>query len=168
MSNDIRWAKKGGLGDGCVSGVYFAEVHGCHNMNHRRSKQRETILRILRSTKSHPTAEWIYDQTRMEMPSISLGTVYRNLKLLKDSGEILQLDITPSFSRYDGNPENHYHFRCEACDRVYDVDMPIISNIDDEVTQSTGFRVSHHILEFRGICQDCAQAKQVVEPCHPS
>lgn len=159
MSNDNRGVKKGGLGDGCVGGVYFAEVHGYQNMNNRRSKQRETILRILRATTSHPTAEWIYDQTRKEIPSISLGTVYRNLKLLKDSGGILQLDINPSLSRYDGNPNNHYHFRCEGCDRVFDVDMPMISNIDEEVTHSTGFHVSHHILEFRGLCQECAHAK---------
>ena len=124
-------------------------------MINRQSKQRDLVIRILRSTRSHPTAEWIYDEARKEMPSISLGTVYRNLSLLKDNGEILQLDIGPSLCRYDGNATNHYHFRCEQCQRVFDVDMPVMSAIDEEAASKTGFKVSHHIMEFRGICHEC-------------
>jgi len=121
---------------------------------YRRSKQREAITRVLRSTTSHPTADWIYEQVRKEIPNISLGTVYRNLKLLRDEGRILDLD-TGSLNRFDGNNENHYHFRCEGCGRVFDVDEPVDLSLDRRVAEKMGFTVSHHRLEFRGLCNDC-------------
>ena len=70
----------------------------------RKTKQRELILKTLRSTDTHPTADWIYEQVKKEMPNISLGTVYRNLGILKESGEILELNYGSKYSRYDGNP----------------------------------------------------------------
>ena len=121
----------------------------------RRSKQRAAILNILRGTNSHPTVDWIYDEVRKEIPNISLGTVYRNLKLLRESGEILELDFSGASSRFDGNSDNYYHFRCEKCGRVFDVDEPVNKEIDERVVQKTGFKISHHRLEFRGLCQEC-------------
>ena len=121
----------------------------------RRTKQREVILRVLRTTNSHPTVDWIYDEVRKEIPNISLATVYRNLRLLRESGEVLELDLSGTFSRFDGNPENHYHFRCEKCGRVFDVDEPVNKELDERVAQKTGFKVSHHRIEFRGLCQEC-------------
>jgi Fur family peroxide stress response transcriptional regulator len=121
----------------------------------RRSKQREAILRVLMSTKSHPTAEWLYEEVKKEIPNISLGTVYRNLRLMKDHGEILELEQTGAFRRFDGNSANHYHFRCDRCGKVYDIDEPVVDGIDERVEKTTGFRVSYHRLEFRGLCRDC-------------
>ncbi len=121
----------------------------------RKSKRRNAILRVLRNTISHPTARWIYDQVRCEIPNISLGTVYRNLKLLKQEGQIIELDIADTSSRFDGNACNHYHFRCEQCGRVFDVDEPVNKSLDKRVAKNTGFNISHHMLEFRGLCTDC-------------
>lgn len=121
----------------------------------RKSKQKEAILRVLKSTTSHPTADWVYEQVRKEIPNISLGTVYRNLKLLKQEGEILELDLASTQSRFDGNQQSHYHFRCEQCGRIFDVDEPVDKEIDERVAQKMGFKVSHHRLEFRGLCKDC-------------
>ena len=121
----------------------------------RKSKQKEAILRVLKGTTSHPSADWVYEQVRREIPNISLGTVYRNLKLLKQEGEILELDLASTLSRFDGNSQDHYHFRCEKCGRVFDVDEPVDKEIDYRVAQKTGFKVSHHRLEFRGLCKDC-------------
>ena len=122
----------------------------------RKSKQKEAILRVLKSTTSHPTAELIYEQVKREVPNISLGTVYRNLRLLKQEGEILELDLTGTSGRFDGFTENHYHFRCEQCNRIFDVDEPVDKAVDNRVAQKTGFRVKYHRLEFRGLCQECA------------
>ena len=80
----------------------------------RKSRQREAIIRVLMSTTSHPTAEWVYEEVKKEIPNVSLGTVYRNLKLLKERGEILELEQTGHYRRFDGNSANHYHFRCGA------------------------------------------------------
>jgi Fe2+ or Zn2+ uptake regulation protein len=123
-----------------------------------RTKQREAILRVLRTTVSHPTADWIYEEVRKEIPNISLGTVYRNLKQLRESGEILEIDLSGTFSRFDGNPDNHYHFRCEKCGRIFDVDEPVNKELDERVAQKTGFKISYHRLEFRGLCKECQKS----------
>ena len=121
----------------------------------RKSKQKEAILRVLKGTTSHPSADWVYEQVKREIPNISLGTVYRNLKLLKREGEILELDLASTVSRFDGNSQGHYHFRCEKCGCVFDVDELVDGEIDGRVAQKTGFKVTHHLLEFRGLCKDC-------------
>jgi Fur family peroxide stress response transcriptional regulator len=121
----------------------------------RRSKQREAILNFLRKTSSHPTAYHIYEAVRKEIPNISLGTVYRNLKLLSDEAEIMELDLAGSLSRFDGDMRSHYHFRCEQCGQVFDVDEPVDLERNQRVAKKTGFRISHHILEFRGLCRNC-------------
>ena len=121
----------------------------------RKSKQREAIMQVLKGTKSHPTADWVYDQVKKVIPNISLGTVYRNLKLMKDEGHILELDFAGALARFDGNAENHYHFRCDQCGRVFDVEEPIDKAIDERVARKTGFNVVYHRLEFCGLCSDC-------------
>ena len=126
----------------------------------RITKQRETIIEVLRSTTCHPTVDWIYDEVRKEIPNISLGTVYRNLKLLRESREILEIDLSGTFSRFDGNSDNHYHFRCDKCGRVFDVDEPVNKELDERVARKTGFAISHHRLEFRGLCQECQKAAE--------
>ena len=121
----------------------------------RKTKQREAILEVLRQARFHPTAYWIHDQVRNKTPNISLGTVYRNLRLLCHKGEILELDLCGALSRFDARTDNHYHFRCERCGEVFDLDIPVDKTIDDEVARSTGFKVSYHRLEFRGLCTEC-------------
>jgi len=123
----------------------------------RKSRQREAIVRALMSTTSHPTAEWVYEEVKREIPNVSLGTVYRNLKLLKERGEILELEQPGQYRRFDGNAANHYHFRCGGCGRVYDVDEPLVQGIDRRVEQKTGFQVWYHRLEFHGLCRDCQE-----------
>ena len=120
----------------------------------RKSKQREAILRVLKGTDSHPTADWVYAQVRAEIPNISLGTVYRNLKLLKEEGQILELDLAGT-GRFDGNTRNHYHFVCERCGRIFDLDEPVHKEQDERVAKKMGFKVLNHLLEFRGLCKDC-------------
>ena len=121
----------------------------------RKTKQKEAILKLLRGTCSHPTADWIYNEVRKEMPNISLGTVYRNLRLLCQSGEIAELDLCGNLSRFDARQDDHYHFRCEKCGSVFDIDEPVDREIDDRIARKTGFSVTYHKLEFRGLCREC-------------
>jgi Fur family peroxide stress response transcriptional regulator len=114
----------------------------------RRTKQKEAILEVLRGTNSHPTADWVYNEVRKE-------TVYRNLRLLCESGEISELDLCGTLARFDARQDNHYHFRCEKCGLVFDVDLPVDAEIDRRAEQKTGFEVSYHRLEFRGVCESC-------------
>ena len=126
-------------------------------MIRRETKQKEAILNVLRRTDSHPTADWIYDEVRKVIPNISKGTVYRNLKILKEDEEISELNLSGTVSRYEGNHKSHYHFRCEKCGRVFDLEEPVNKELDDRIAKNTGFKVKYHQLEFRGICEDCQQ-----------
>jgi Fe2+ or Zn2+ uptake regulation protein len=121
----------------------------------RKSKQKETIFKVLKETSCHPTAEWVYEQVKREIPNISLGTVYRNLKVMKQERAVSKLDLIGTLSRYDGNTHNHYHFRCEQCGCISDVDEPMDKEINERLAQKTGFKVSYHRLEFRGLCKSC-------------
>jgi Fur family peroxide stress response transcriptional regulator len=124
-------------------------------MKRRETKQREAILRVLRNTRAHPTAGQIYDEVRKNIPHISKGTVYRNLQVLEEEGAITGLHLDGTLSRYETKQEDHYHFRCEKCGRVSDIDVPVDKNLDHEAERRTGLKISSHQLEFRGLCKDC-------------
>ena len=126
-------------------------------MDRRVTKQREAVLRVLTNTRSHPTADQIYDAVRKEIPNISKGTVYRNLEVLREDGAISELNLNGTLSRYEEKQDRHYHFRCDQCGRVYDLDEPVNTEIDKRVAERTGFKVSSHQTEFRGLCKDCQQ-----------
>ena len=127
----------------------------------RKTKQKEAILRLVKGTNSHPTADWVYEQVRREIPNISLGTVYRNLKLLQQEGGIMDLALAGTVNRFDGRTDNHFHFRCEQCGHIFDVDEPVDREIDERVAQKTGFEVFYHRLEFHGLCKGC-QSRNLV------
>ena len=123
----------------------------------KRSKQREAIVRVLRSTSSHPTAEWIYEEVKKEIPNIGLATVYRNLRLLKEAGEVSEMGTSSDTAHFDGNTNDHYHFRCDRCGRILDLDEPIDTEIEARIARRTGLKVTHHHLELGGLCLDCQQ-----------
>lgn len=127
----------------------------------KSSRQRDLILRILRAARSHPTADWVFDEARKEMPNISLGTVYRNLNLLRDEGKIQELCFGRGVNRYDGDMRDHYHVRCVECGKVEDVPhlSPRASSV--EIGRMTGYRILSHRLEFSGVCPECESAHRM-------
>jgi len=126
---------------------------------YRMTKQRKIILDVLRGTKEHPTADWIYEQVRQTMPRISLGTVYRNLRVLKEMQDIQELNYGSTYSLYDGNAEPHYHFVCQDCAAVLDIDLPVYTSYDQQVAELLGSQVDFHRMEFYGSCPDCISGK---------
>ena len=121
----------------------------------RRTRQRDAILEVLRGTKSHPTADWVYQEVRKEMPHVSLGTIYRNLRTLSEHGEIQELAFGSAHSRFDANPHNHYHFVCEQCGTIRDLEMSSLPELDRRAEELLGCEVRSHRLEFYGLCSDC-------------
>lgn len=117
----------------------------------RYSKQREEILNILRSTKSHPDAEWIYFRAKESMPKISLGTVYRNLKELVDSGIIDSLETEQKVIRYDADISPHAHFVCDNCGCVKD----IFGNTVTDSPDLDGCKIKRQKVVYYGTCRDC-------------
>jgi len=124
------------------------------------TRQKKLILEILRGTNTHPTADWVYEQARKIIPDISLGTIYRNLGHLKATGEIMELNYGSTFSRYDGNPHNHYHFVCKACGRVIDIDLPVLIYLEEEVARRMSAQVTGHRMEFYGSCRNCLEEEK--------
>lgn len=117
------------------------------------SKQRETILKVLRGTDIHPTANWIYEKVKEEIPNISLGTVYRNLSALSKAGEILRLNMDDGFEHFDGNISLHLHLNCKKCGKIYDVN--INNDIISEISAPNGFDTENSIYLGYGICKNC-------------
>ena len=124
-------------------------------LNLRMTRQRRVILEELRKVNTHPSADEIYEMVRKRLPRISLGTVYRNLEVLSESGDIQKLELGCSLRRFDGTPENHYHIRCTRCDRVVDAPIDFSIDIEQKLKDETNFKIIGHKLEFIGICPDC-------------
>ena len=121
----------------------------------KRSRQREAILEILCATTSHPTADWIYDKVRERIPNISLGTVYRNLSLLEEIGEIIKISTGVGPDHYDYNTAPHYHFICRGCGRVMDIDLDFADELMTQVQESTDLAIESCSVSFTGLCPDC-------------
>lgn len=119
------------------------------------SRQRESIKANLMHRTDHPTADMVYDDIRKIYPNISLGTVYRNLGLLSDLGEITRLATLAGADRYDGNTKPHSHFVCRKCGRVYDLPHEIPEEIMASVQESTAHHIEACSLMFYGTCEDC-------------
>jgi len=119
------------------------------------SRQRESIKEYLLYTKEHPTADTVYMHMRKTYSNISLGTVYRNLNLLAEQGEILKLNCQDGCDRFDGNPKTHNHFLCTECGRVLDLEMESIDHIN--VIAGAGFagKILGHTTFFYGLCPLC-------------
>ncbi|MGD2149561.1 MAG: transcriptional repressor [Desulfobacterales bacterium] len=125
--------------------------------NRRITKQRQVILEELRQMETHPSADEIYKVVRRRLPRISLGTVYRNLEVLAQMGEIQKLELSGSIKRYDWNTNKHYHIRCVRCDRVDDAPIAPLKQLEGELYESTVFEIIGHNLEFIGLCPECSK-----------
>lgn len=125
-----------------------------HNM--RLTTQRQIILEELSKVKSHPTANEVYDMVRKRLPRIGLGTVYRNLELMAESGIILKLEVGGTQKRFDATTHLHYHIRCSDCGKVDDIELPVQHQINEVASQNTSYQVLSHHIEFSGTCEQCS------------
>ena len=118
----------------------------------RYSKQRELVMQTVERLCDHPTAEEIYDKAAQECPNLSLGTVYRNLKLMELDGEIGLLEMPDGPDRYDANPTPHGHLLCDSCGDL--ADLPVVGLIRD-IESAIGTEVRGYTLTIRYICPKC-------------
>ncbi len=130
----------------------------------RMTTQRKIILEELSKVYSHPTADEIYTMVRERLPNISLGTVYRNLELLAESGQILKLESAGSTRRYDANIIPHYHIRCVACGSVGDMISEEKPYEFVEKILVNGYTLLGVNIAFDGICPKCKQNSKVSIP----
>lgn len=125
----------------------------------KRSRQREIIKEFLMTRKDHPTADVVYMNVRQQNPNISLGTVYRNLTLLADIGEIQRLRVGDGVDHFDADTSSHYHFICQDCGSVIDLEMDSIEHIKDIAGAHFDGKITGHMTYFYGICGKCSKDK---------
>ena len=123
----------------------------------RMTKQRQAIVKVLQSTRTHSSADAIFQAVRRTVPNISLATVYRNLRQLAKAGLVQQLPVGDSRSRFDGDTSLHYHIRCLLCGRIEDLPLPPQKRLEQEARRITDFDVTSHHVEFTGVCPRCAR-----------
>ena len=121
----------------------------------RLTTQRQIILEELGKVTSHPTANEVYDMVRKRLPRIGLGTVYRNLELMAETGIILKLEVGGTQKRFDATVAPHYHIRCLSCGKVDDIEIPVMSDINKTAADLSHYQVLGHHIEFSGICSEC-------------
>lgn len=121
----------------------------------KHSRQRDSIKEFLSGRTDHPTADTIHTNLRQVFPNISLGTVYRNLSLLSDMGEILKISPGNGPDRFDGNTSPHHHFICSKCQSVIDLDMESIDSIVDMAERNFDGKIESYVTHFFGVCGNC-------------
>ena len=119
------------------------------------SKQREIIIEYIKGVKTHPTAEMVYNDLRINNPDLSLGTVYRNLDKLSKTGEIIRLKGFGQKDRFDGNINYHYHGECVKCLKIFDIYVDYFSDIDKIIKEVSKCDVLSHEIKFNIICLNC-------------
>jgi Fur family transcriptional regulator, peroxide stress response regulator len=121
----------------------------------RTTKQKEAIMNFLVNNRTHPTADVIYESVKKEIPNISIATIYRNLRVLKENRLVTEVSVHGALGRFEEKKANHYHFYCEKCGKVMDINEPVDEKLNERVTGSTGLKIHHHQIEFHGLCKDC-------------
>lgn len=121
----------------------------------RLTRQRTIVLEELSKFDTHPRADELYRLVRRRIPHISFGTVYRNLKTLKELGLITELKAGKDSARFDPRTDQHHHVTCLSCKKVLDVDVPVELQAAKSVARDTGYTISHYQLEFYGQCPKC-------------
>ena len=124
------------------------------------TRRRDKMLEALASNERHPSANELHAEVRRWYPSTSLATIYNTIELLKDAGQILELEFSGAANRYDGRrPMSHPHLICLACESIEDMDD---ANDDDghldKVSEDTGYRLVRHRTDYYGICPSCQEA----------
>ena len=142
---------------------YQAILEKIKHRGGRLTSHRLALLRMLAASEGHPNAARLYEELRRQFPTVSLATVYKTLAMLKEEGEVLEIELHND-SRYDGNkPYAHPHLVCTRCERILDGDGLIsLPEIDRQIAEQYGFRVEREQVVFYGLCPDCQKAQQAL------
>lgn len=122
----------------------------------RLTPQRDVLIRVLSRAKGHPTADDLVQRVRKVLPTVSHATVYRNLQELVRKGLIGTLDTAGAALQFEVNPDEHHHFACRKCGRVWDVYLSSVDvRVDRRRTLIEGFQVDRREVQLHGLCASC-------------
>ncbi len=120
------------------------------------SKQREAILDVMKQNREHPTAEEIYTLVLEKEPQISKSTVYRNINILVELGEIKKLNMAVGPDRYDYLYQEHSHAICEKCGSIFDFyDVFNKDKLSNELLKQIENNMDINSITIYGICENC-------------
>ncbi len=126
-------------------------------MDRRNTIQKELVLKAVNELKRHVTADEVYDFIKKDYPTIGKGTVYRNLGVLVEEGLVRKVEIPDGPDRFDFTLKNHYHVRCVKCGEVFDVDMDVITDLEDRIRDTHGMEFLSYDISFKGVCPACRE-----------
>ncbi|MGC9514750.1 Fur family transcriptional regulator [Methanocrinis sp.] len=127
------------------------------NSGYRATPQRIAISRYILGNHEHPTAQKAYLEVKKTHPTVSLATIYNTIKILKETGLILELNLDQGETRFDPVTEPHAHLLCLRCGGISDWMDPIMPKLIDKVSADANFTVTGSIFELKGICEGCAK-----------
>ena len=121
----------------------------------RLTPQRVELVRLISVSDGHPSASQFYEQIKKKFPTMSHATVYKTLALLKELGQVYEIDLRDD-SHYDGNrPQPHPHLICMKCNRIMDGEISLSNDAIKKLEQTSGFEIHHPQIALYGICPDC-------------
>ena len=126
----------------------------------RFSRQRQMVLDVVKNRTKHPTADKVYEILKKDHPEISLGTVYRNLNLLAEMGEISRVETSSVKDHFDGNQHPHAHFVCRKCGGVFDLNLDISQLLQSAKGVEGSFQVEDCKVLVQGVCADCLKKEE--------
>ncbi len=130
-------------------------VAALKNRDYRLTPQRVELVRLIAASEGHPSAAQLYTKIKRQFPTISQATVYKTLSLLKEMGQVLEIDLRDD-SHYDGNhPEPHPHLICMKCNRIVDGEVSLSQEAIRQLEQASGYRLLRPQITFYGLCPDC-------------
>ena len=121
----------------------------------RMTTQRLAILEYMATSESHPTVDEIYKDLQGLLPGLTIATIYSNLKCFKKYNLINELSFGEACSRFEWATAFHYHVRCKLCGKIVDFYYPKLTQVEEFVNYKTGYNVTHHLFELKGICPEC-------------
>ena len=142
-------------------GLRLAEMQDAlHHKGVAITRKRAKLLEVLLSSDRHPSAAEIHQGVRAFYPETSLATIYNTLDILKETGQVLEIEFSASANRYDGRiPDSHPHLICVKCEKVEDMDddqdAPAPSDPLDRVSQATGYHITRLRADYYGTCPAC-------------
>jgi Fur family transcriptional regulator, peroxide stress response regulator len=134
---------------------------------HRITPQRLAVLRLLVESHGHPSVEDIFEKVKVNFPTTSLATVYKTIAVMKELGEVLELEFSTGHNRYDGSkPYPHPHLICVKCKRIVDPQLSSLTDLTQELVSDSGYTILSHRLDFFGICPECQEGRKTESGNH--
>ena len=129
-------------------------------MIRRNTIQKDLVRSAVYEMKRHVTANEVYEFIQKDHPTIGKGTVYRNLDILVEEGDLRKVEVPDGPNRYDFTLKKHYHMRCITCGEVFDADMDELPDLMKKIHDTHGMEFLSYDIFFKGICRKCKEKEE--------